>query len=161
MRNIVLLLFVSSISFGQSFEGIVNRDTVLLGNTFTLKYYADQLDGEFEAPALSGLNVISGPNSSMSLNIINGKASKKISYSITVLPDKVGVIEIESALLIAEDSTYMSFPFIIEVLPNPDGEVQIDEQANGFDFFNFSPMQPRTLPKEPQNVKPKRKIKRI
>ena len=163
MKNFFLLILLSStlFSFGQSFEGSVNRDTVLLGNTFTLRYYAEQLDGQFQPPELSNLNVISGPNSSMSVNIINGQASRKISYTITVLPDDVGQIEVDPALLMTEDSTYMSFPFIIEVIPNPDGEVQVDQQNNGFDFFNFSPFEPKVLPKEKKKEKPKRKIKRI
>jgi hypothetical protein len=156
------IIFIGFELFGQEFTTKVNRDTVLLGNTFKIEYSAQQLDGEFEGPNLDNLHVISGPNSSMSLNIINGVADQKLTYSYTIKPLEEGVIEIDPAYLITQDTTFEGQPLMIYVVPNPDGIIQQDNSRYQDGMFNMNPFGEFQKPQR-KVVKPKnkRKIKRI
>jgi len=158
MKYLQLCLFIiltSTASSQSSFRAELSRDSVLLGNTFTLKYVLENIDGNFEAPDLSNLNVISGPNMSSSFQFVNGASSQSISYSYTVQPLEEGEIIIDQAFVISDDQTYESDFIEINVYPNPDGIIEEEPQMIKEFRFNF----PFEMPKEEKETKKKRKYK--
>jgi hypothetical protein len=109
----------------SKFTVSVSSDTVLLGNYFELKYTIENASASgFEAPDLYQFNVISGPNTSSSISIINGEMSQSMSYTYYLEPGEIGVYTITPAYLTSEDVALETPPIDIIVVPNPDGIVQ-------------------------------------
>ncbi len=163
---LTILTLLSVYVHGQeSFSVKINRDTVFLGNSFQLSYEIANIDGDFKAPDLSDLTIISGPNTSMSMSIMNGQSKKTSTYSYTILPELAGAINIDPATCITRDSVYSSSPISVIVVENPDGIIQEDNHNSfGFDgFFNMNPwgQQNGMEQKQKPAISSKRKMKRI
>lgn len=163
--NLIILTLLTVTVIGQSsFSVSVNRDTIYLGNTLELSYQIENIDGQFEGPALDQFSVISGPNTSMSMSIINGVSTKTSTYSYILMPEIADAYIIDEAYCVSSDSTYTSSPISIIVVENPEGIIQEDNRQNmGFGgFFDFSPFgQSRPIPQEKPKNTNKRKMKRI
>jgi hypothetical protein len=142
------------------FKVELSRDSVLIGNTFTLTYVLENIQGEFEAPNMSDLNVISGPNMSSSFQFINGESKRSVSYSYVVKPLEEGEIIIDQAFVVSEEHTYESDFITVNVFPNPDGIIEnepemVKEFRFSFPFDNFEEQ-----PKDEKKTK-KYKLKKI
>ena len=135
------LTFIFALTFSVSAQKItvqLSKDTLLLGNSVKLSFEIQDAKGDFTAPDLTDLNVVSGPNVSSSYQIINGISSSKESYTYIVKPEHDGAFLIKPAYLVTEDSTIESSPLELLVLPNPDGIIEEDPSfSNG--FFDFDP----------------------
>jgi hypothetical protein len=59
----------------------VSADTILVGETVDITYTIENGEGSFSMPDMTGLPVISGPNSSSSFMYANGKMSSSQSPS--------------------------------------------------------------------------------
>lgn len=158
---LVISLCIQGISVGQSFSVKVNRDSILIGNTFEITFECTEVNGKFEGPDFKNCDIVSGPNTSMSTQIINDNYSfsKKISYYIK--PTIEGQINIAPAYLILEEETLETPPLEINVYPNPEGIIQDSPRQNNNFFFDFyeSPRLPKEQKDQPK--KPKRKLKRL
>ena len=164
MKKWLLLFCCLSISFytiaqEATFSVNVSSDSVLLGNylrvTFLLKNANAQ---QFDPPTFEDFDVVSGPNTSSSMSVVNGVVSQSVSYSYYVQPRDIGNYYITAASVLVGDKTLETAPVEILVLPNPDGIIQRPqgEHAPRTDFFgNFPPPRPVTPPVPP---KKKRKI---
>ena len=142
------------------FKVELSRDSVLIGNTFTLTYVLENIKGEFEAPDLTELNVLSGPNMSSSFQMINGDTKQSVSYSYIIKPLEEGEILIDQAFVVGEQETYESDFIRVNVFPNPDGIIEdepemVKEFRFNFPFDNFDHQ-----PKEKKKSK-KYKLKKI
>ena len=146
-----------------------------------LKFTLENADGQhFEAPDFSEhFNVVSGPNSSTSLSIMNGAVTRSMTITYYLEPREVGLFYILPASVNAADKVLETSPLEVVVVPNPDGirqsptSKQDDFQFNfgdpfGFDYSfpdlsempQFSQPEPREeAPKE--QPKKKRKTTRI
>ena len=156
----------------QSFNIEVSSDSVLLGNYIEVSFKLDNIKGQFEAPDFDGFTIISGPNMSSSMQIVNGDMSSTQAYSYYVQPNETGLYTITPAYLDTEGSTLETNPTEINVYPNPNNIIQEPQRDSGRSFFDFggspfggSPFFRReqvpleTMPQE--ETKPKRKYKRI
>lgn len=153
-------MFCANLMAQSVFKVELSRDSILIGNTFTLTYVLENLQGEFEAPDLSELNVVSGPNMSSSFQIINGDSKQSISYSYIIKPLEEGEIIIDQAFVIGKEETFESDFITVNVFPNPDGIIEdepemIKEFRFNFPFDNF-----KQQPKEKKKSK-KYKLKKI
>ena len=100
---ITTLILVQSLDgIGQSLTASVSSDSILIGNYIKLVYTVENIDGDFEAPQLRHLEILSGPNTSSSVQIINGDKTSKTSYSYYIKPTELGTITIPPAYLTAE-----------------------------------------------------------
>jgi hypothetical protein len=165
---ILSLLLTPFFVMGQTFEVTISTDSVLIGNYIELKFKAQNLEGKFEAPPLEGFLIVSGPNQSSSVQIINGSTSSMRSWSYYIEPTEQGQIIIPPAYLITEDKTYESEPVEINIYPNPEGVIVKPQSGNSFfqqfqsPMFDFDIMPPLTEPKEEKPTKKStRQIKRI
>jgi hypothetical protein len=85
----LLLLSVSKVS-GQSLVATVDKNHLALNETVDVTYSFEGNGSNFQPPAFTDFTVLSGPNSSQSMQIINGKVSQSTSYTYYLSPKKEG-----------------------------------------------------------------------
>lgn len=102
----------------------ISSDTILIGNYIQLRYTIENAKGNFEMPELEGMMIISGPNTSSSMSMINGKVSIKASYTVYLKPVDIGIHSIGPAYIETENGTLESQPISIVAIDNPDGHQQ-------------------------------------
>lgn len=160
MRKIILTTCMLSIAYlasGQTpkLSVSVSTDTVLLGNHFELKFTIENASASgFEAPDLYEFNIISGPNTSSSISIINGEVSQSASYTYYLEPTEIGVYTIKPAYLTSGDVALETPPIDIIVVPNPEGIIQRPHSAaKRFDQI-FAPQEPA----EEKSTRPRKKF---
>ena len=166
---ITFVMSLPIILLGQSFEFKISTDSILIGNYIELSFIAENVDGDFEAPTFDNVEVVGGPNTSNSIQIINGDQSSSTSWSYYIKPNEMGETVLEPAFLVTEDKTYETDPIILNVYPNPDGIIENPRQKmefSIFDDFAFPFSNPKSIPdldgaKKKDSKKSKRKLKRL
>lgn len=172
MKRFFLLSIVSFLCSnplsGQSFEVTVSTDSVLLGNYIEVSFKVENLEGSFEAPEITDMEIISGPNTSSSVQIVNGEKSSLLSYSYYIKPNDIGNYTIPPAYLVTDETTLETLPIVINVYPNPENIITNPQMAEDNFFFNFDDWSPFSRPRTPKTPTPpatptkkKRKYKRI
>ncbi|HVO74278.1 MAG TPA: BatD family protein, partial [Ignavibacteriaceae bacterium] len=113
------LILLQSILFPQSFVASVSGNPVALDEQFEATFTFSGRDvnkiKNFTPPDFGNFLVISGPNQSTSMQIINGAVSSEISYSYYLQPKNAGKFTIGSASIVYDDKTYKTNPLSIEV----------------------------------------------
>ncbi|MEI7485658.1 MAG: BatD family protein, partial [Ignavibacteriota bacterium] len=115
----VLILFAASLQ-SQTFTASVNSTTVGQNEPFQISF---QFNGEginsiknFKAPDFKGLRILSGPNQSTSMQIINGAVSGSVTYSYYVQASNLGALIIGAASLDYKGKTFHSQPVKLTVI---------------------------------------------
>jgi hypothetical protein len=86
-------------SSGQSLTASVNRNTVGVDEQFQATFTLNGSASSFTPPNFSDFTVLSGPNQSTSMQIINGAFSQSVSYSYILQPKKTGTFKIGPAAI--------------------------------------------------------------
>jgi len=115
----------------ESFKVQISRDTLLAGNYIELTFIADQISGKFQAPDLNNFDLISGPNTSTSMQMINREFSQRSSYSFILKAKHAGEFPITPAYLYSGEQIYETLPLIVVVLENPDGIIEDFPESSG------------------------------
>lgn len=149
----------------------VSSDSILMGNYFKVVFTLENANGEqFEAPLFQGFDVVSGPNFSSSISMINGQTSQKVSYTYYLRAREIGNYYIEPASIAVGEKILETLPVEVIVAPNPEGIIQKPEQPEsqspwGLDGWEWpelrlfaKPLQPESPAPQPQAV-PKKKRK--
>lgn len=163
----LLLSMITMIVSGQEFTLTVSSDSVLVGNYIEVGFVLENLDGEFEAPDFENMKIVGGPNTSSSVQIINGDKSSKTTYSYYIEPLDVGMYTIPPGYVVTPEETYETLPTVINVFPNPEGIITKPASGTEDFFFQFGDISPfgrrdNKTPKPPTPpAKPKRKYKKI
>ena len=137
MKKITFILFVL-VSFLKaqniSFEASVDRTTVGLGESFELKFTikASNINAVrgFKPPNLSNLFILSGPNQSTSMQIINGAMSASISYSYILQAKNPGSLTIGPASIFYENKEYFTKPITLNIVRSSTQPKQSQTQQN-------------------------------
>lgn len=137
-KYLFVLFFIPVTVLGQSFNASVNAATVPLNDKFQVSFTFEGQDinsiKSFSAPDLNkDFLILSGPNQSTSMQIINGAISASISYSYYLQPRNLGKYTIGSAKIIYKDKEYKSEPIKIEVVagaPTPKQNAQTDNNVS-------------------------------
>lgn len=145
----------------QSIEVIVSADTVLIGNYIELAYVINDMDGKFSEPHIEGAEIISGPNVSSSVQIINGDRTSSQVYTYFIKPDKLGYINIGPASIGESDSMLECEPLELLVVPNPDNLIIEPDSRPDHNAFNFDWNWGTENPILKKETPTKRKFKRI
>lgn len=123
LRKISLLfsLLMSAIlAVGQndvSFEASTDARQVVLDGYFEVTFTLKSANGtQFAPPSFKDFSVLAGPNTSSSMQIINGQVTREMSYGFTLQPQKLGNFTIGSASIKANGKTLRSNPITIEVV---------------------------------------------
>ncbi|MBK9733968.1 MAG: BatD family protein [Saprospiraceae bacterium] len=93
----------------------VDKDTVVLNEMIKVEFMLDNLTGNFVAPDFVGFQLVSGPNTSSSFMMVNGKVSQKKSYGYILLPTRTGLLKIGSASVEGDGNSIATEPINIQV----------------------------------------------
>ncbi len=119
MKTIITLCFswLTVILMAQPTVKVeVSADTINPGALVEVTYTIENGDGRFEAPDLKNVPVVSGPNTSSSFMIANGKKSSSQSYSYILRPAEEGKIVIPEAYFRDGENSLKIDPVEIVVL---------------------------------------------
>jgi hypothetical protein len=116
-----LFLFVVSLLIGlwsaaQQFSATVSKNPIGVNETFEIRFTIDFAGSNFQAPNFSDFNVLSGPNSSQSMSMINGNVSQSNSYSYYLSAKKEGKFYIGPAKIAAGGRKLESNSVTIDVV---------------------------------------------
>lgn len=168
MQLTLLLLLFSGAVIAQKapkFTVAVSTDSILLGNYFQVKFTLENASGEnFQPPTFEGFQVISGPNLSSSVSIVNGEVSQFAAYSFYLQPNDIGNYYIQPASIQAGENVLETIPLPVMVVPNPDGKIQKPEMTEKFNFDLRMPDMNAVPAPKPDGEKPpakKRKTYKI
>lgn len=133
MKNFILLIFLSSFIsvHSQSFTASVEQNPVEQGERFEVSFTFEASDinsiRNFSPPAFGELKVLSGPNQSTSMQIINGAVSASRSWSYILIAPSTGTYTIGSATLDYKGQTLRTEPIKVSVVkgkPKPKDDSQ-------------------------------------
>ena len=95
------LIILSTLLNAQSFVATVDNNTVGENDRFELQFTFEGKDlntlKNFNPPSLKDFRVLSGPNQSTSMQIINGVSSSSLTLSYILMPNAMGSFTIGSA----------------------------------------------------------------
>lgn len=168
MKNLLFtigFIFIGLFATAQDakFSVTVNSDSVLLGNYLKVSFLLENANGnDFSPPTFENFTVVSGPNTSSSLSIVNGVVSQSVSYTYYIEPSDIGSYYITPASIATDEKVLETQPIEIQVFPNPDGIIQRprEERRQRMDFFQPFPSTPQS-PVAPKKKKKKRKVYRL
>jgi len=118
----IVLLFANglfSISLAQEFTATVDRTTVGQYDRFQVyfTFSGSDVNGvkNFRPPDFNGFKILTGPNQSTSMQIINGKVSGSLTFSYILQPNNIGEFTIGTASVDYGSSTYKTSSLRIKV----------------------------------------------
>jgi len=135
------LVVFQQINFAQQFSASVDETTVSDNNPFQISFTFSGSSinnlSKFSPPSFENFMILSGPNQSTSIQIINGAQSASLTYSFVIQAKSVGTFSIGSASIEQNGTTYKSEPIKISVVkgnaqPQPknnDSQISNDEIA--------------------------------
>jgi hypothetical protein len=117
---LLFLIIYSTINFAQSFVATVDNNKVAENDRFQLEFTFEGKNlnalKQFNPPSLKDFRVLSGPNQSTSMQIINGVSSSSLTLSYILMPNTTGSYTIGSASIQYEGQTYTTSPIKITVV---------------------------------------------
>lgn len=146
MKFIKHIIFIFWLFFHQllssqnlSFTAMVSSNKVQVGENFQITFSLNNSGTNFKFPNLNkDFDVLSGPNPSNSISIINGNYSQTISYSFVIAAKKEGKYTIGPASVMVGNQKLETKPITIEVSKGANnnasgqnqGQVQENQSAN-------------------------------
>lgn len=117
MRHLLFIsLFLFQLAgFSQNLEVSVSKNTVAVGERFTLEFKTENGGASFTPPSMQNAEVISGPNMSNSTVIVNGRSSRSFTVSFVLRAQKEGECVIGPATLKTKNESFSSEPVTIKV----------------------------------------------
>lgn len=116
----VVLTFSSLNLFGQKFELTADKTTVRQNDRFQIYFTFEGGDGTnlaaFRPPKFDKLKILSGPNQSSSIRMVNGNVSSTITYSYIVVAPNTGKFKIESGSIQFKRKKYKTGTLTLNVL---------------------------------------------
>ncbi len=121
LKIISFLVALSALTvFAQSFTASVGNTTVGLNDQFQISFTfsGQDINGikSFNPPNFNNFMVLSGPNESTSMQIINSSVSASRTYSYYLQPKSMGKFTIGSATLNYNGKTFNTQPVTIDVV---------------------------------------------
>lgn len=134
---ISLLLFLQGIALPQSFSASVDNEKVGVNDQFQVSFTfsAGNLNSinSFKPPSFEHFMVLSGPNQSTSVQIINGAVSSTKTFSYYIQPKETGKFTIGSASITFDGKSYTTNPLNIEVVKgstNPQNNSSVPQPSS-------------------------------
>jgi hypothetical protein len=130
----MLLILPAARAQDAAFTAAVDRNPVGLGEQFTLTFTVSSAGQagpkNLQPPDLSKFRLLSGPNTSTSMQFVNGQFSSSVTYSYILQATEAGKFTIGPASVEASGRVLTTAPFIMEVSKTPPKPKQ---QAGGGD----------------------------
>jgi hypothetical protein len=121
VKLIIFCLLLSNLLFGQdiSFNASVDRNTIGLGESFELRFIIKSTNVNavrgFKPPSFSNFFLLSGPNQSTSMQIINGAMSASVTYSYVMQAKSPGSATIGAASVFYDNKEYFTKPITLNI----------------------------------------------
>jgi len=114
----ILLALVSNMAWAQSFVARTSTNKVAKGQPFQVSFSMENVNGgEYQAPKFSGFQIVSGPNQSQQISLVNGNFSRSVSISYFLVATKTGTLTIDEAFIRFKNGNAISTkPITIEVV---------------------------------------------
>jgi hypothetical protein len=120
LYSVILFLIFAAVLYPQTFTATVNSTTVGVNDQFQLSFNfsGQDINGvkSFTPPNFKGFMILSGPNQSPSMQIINGAVSGSRSYSYYLQAQSMGKFTIGSATVDYNNKTLSTQPIVITVV---------------------------------------------
>ena len=114
------LLVTSRLVFAQEFTASVDETTVSENDRFQVSFTFSGSTinnlSKFSPPSFENFMILSGPNQSTSIQIINGAQSASLTYSFVIQAKSIGTFTIGLASIEQNGTTYKSDPLKISVV---------------------------------------------
>lgn len=113
-----MLLAVQAVEGATDFKAVVDNPGPTVGEriTYTVSFSTDGQLPDIEPPDFDGFDIISGPASSTSIQMVNMAISKTVSLTYTLRPNRPGSVTIKPAKATVKKKLLTSNPVMIEVL---------------------------------------------
>ena len=138
MRSLYLVILLAFTGFlsGQNVlvSASVSRDTVLVNTPFEIRFTIENGQGTWQLPEFWGMDVLSGPNRSSQIQIINGAMSQRRTDTYIVQAAATGDHVIERATIEVDGQLYETEPVIVYVTDDP-SLVSPVRQENSLSWF--------------------------
>jgi len=138
-KLILLVFFLAANIFAQQLKVSADKTTVSMNERFQIyfEFNAEDLSGvkSFKPPKFGGLNVISGPNQSSSMQIINGRGSATINFSFIVFAPQIGKYTVGPASINYQGTEYTSYSLTINA---EKGNAQSSNQSSNSNSSDIS-----------------------
>lgn len=116
----IAILFFSSALWAQSFTASVDVNPVGINDQFQISFTLESSSinsvKNFSPPSFKDFRVLSGPNQSTSMQIINGVSSSSLTLSYVLMPTSIGTFTIGSASIENGGQTFSTQPLKITVV---------------------------------------------
>ena len=131
--GIILFAIIPITVFSQvSFEAITDAREIFEGNYIEVKFTLKNANGKnFQLPPLGDFEILSGPSTSVSTTIINGRRSQERSYTYLFSPQKIGTLVIGSATIEVDNEILKTKPISVKVLKSTE-QAQDEQDAEYF-----------------------------
>lgn len=118
LKLLVLWMGITSAltAFSQGFSAQVSSKKVQVGTPFELMFTISVQAANFTPPNLSDFDVVSGPNQSSSIQVVNGAVSQQLIISYGLVPKKEGKLNIGPATIVSGNQKIASNPISIEAV---------------------------------------------
>ncbi len=120
LKIFIALALINTASFAQSFNASVNSTTIGLNDQLQVSFTfsGQDINGikSFSPPQFYNFMILSGPNQSTSMQIINSAVSASMTYSYYLQPKNIGKFTIGSASVNYNGKEFKSNPINITVV---------------------------------------------
>ncbi|MDX1701457.1 MAG: BatD family protein, partial [Melioribacteraceae bacterium] len=134
MKKILLLLYAFSalILQGQEFNSSVDKSAIGQNERFQIYFTFQEGDlnrlSNFTPPNFKGLKILSGPNESRSMQIINGQVSGSLTYSFVAVGPNLGKVTIGEASVKYNGTVFKTKPISITITKGTSTNKQVDSR---------------------------------
>lgn len=127
MKKTVFLILsfiaICNCTFAQKFQAVSSAQEILEGSTFTFEYVMVNLDqNSIQVPKFDYFDIVSGPNTTFSLNSVNGVSKQTQTLSYVLLPKRAGTFVIKAATATRKGKPIRSNLVRIKVLEKKKGK---------------------------------------
>jgi len=115
---LLVLIAIPFIVSAQKFTAQISNNKVTVGENVQISYTLNGNGSNFKPPVFKDFNVLSGPNQSSSVSIVNNSVSQSVTLSYIIAATKEGKFTIGPASIVADGKTLQSNAIAIEVSKN-------------------------------------------
>ena len=127
-KILFFLLITAGTLFAQKFEMTADRTKVGVNERFQVYLTFEKNDNDnvsdLNPPSFEGFRILSGPNQSTNMQIINGNVSSSISFSYILTPQKVGSYTINKAQISYKGKKYETNTLNVQVIQGTTTQAQ-------------------------------------
>ncbi len=111
-------IFVSPVVAQQArFSATSNAKQVIQGGYFDVTFTLENGEGaQFNPPSFKHFEIVGGPSQSTQMSIVNGRMSRKMSFTYSLVAPKIGNLSIGTASIQANGKRLSTKPLEIEVV---------------------------------------------